>query len=207
MRRFFHNAIKSDTEFREMGIIRKILYIVIDVPMDFLRRLTIACPADDMWFRPFAVCFPFFMTLFTFLSTDLWPIADELAPPLSWYICQGVSLVICVIMYFITERDHPPRWSIILSMIALLGSILWLEFISDIMVDLLGLIALMAGIDPAYLGITFLAMGNSVGDMVANYGVSKRGLANMAIVGCFAGPLFNMCLGLGLSMLRDGIIA
>ena len=59
----------------------------------------------------------------------------------------------------------------------------------------------MVDVDPAYLGITFLAWGNSVGDMVANFGVAKRGYANMAIVGCFAGPFFNMCLGLGISVM------
>ena len=62
-------------------------------------------------------------------------------------------------------------------------------------------------INTAYLGATLLAWGNSVGDMVANVGISKRGLAQMAIVGCFAGPLFNMCVGLGISMTRTNIIA
>lgn len=29
----------------------------------------------------------------------------------------------------------------------------------------------------------------------------------MAIVGCFAGPLFNMCVGLGISLTKINIIA
>jgi len=43
--------------------------------------------------------------------------------------------------------------------------------------------------------------------MVANCGIAKRGLAQMAIVGCFAGPLFNICIGLGISFLKANINA
>jgi sodium/potassium/calcium exchanger 6 len=53
--------------------------------------------------------------------------------------------------------------------------------------DQLGLIGLMWGIPDAYLGLTILAWGNSVGDTITNASVAKRGLAKMAITGCFAG--------------------
>jgi Ca2+/Na+ antiporter len=84
-------------------------------------------------------------------------------------------------------------------------SIVWIGWLSDILVDTLGIIGLMFGIDSAFLGITVLAWGNSVGDMVANIGVAKRGMAKMAIVGCFAGPLFNLCIGLGASMTKSNL--
>jgi len=45
----------------------------------------------------------------------------------------------------------------------------------------------MWGIPDAYLGLTILAWGNSVGDTITNASVAKRGLAKMAITGCFAG--------------------
>ena len=69
------------------------------------------------------------------------------------------------------------------------------------------MLGIVFDIDPAYLGITLLAWGNSIGDMVANCGIAKRGMAQMAIVGCFAGPFFNMCIGLGISMLKANIYA
>ena len=80
-------------------------------------------------------------------------------------------------------------------------TMLWLDFLCDVIVDVLGVIGLMFNINPAYLGITFLAIGNSIGDTLADIGVAKRGYAQMAMVGCFAGPFFNMCIGLGLAML------
>ena len=75
------------------------------------------------------------------------------------------------------------------------------------MVDMLGLFGLIFGMEPSYLGITFLAIGNSIADMVANISIAKKGYAKMAITGCFAGPFFNLCIGLGLSMLIGNISA
>lgn len=47
------------------------------------------------------------------------------------------------------------------------------------------------------MGITVLAWGNSMGDLSANMTMAKKGLANMAITACFAGPVFNILIGLG----------
>ena len=41
-----------------------------------------------------------------------------------------------------------------------------------------------------------LAWGNSMGDMSANMTMARKGLANMAITACFAGPVFNILIGL-----------
>lgn len=45
------------------------------------------------------------------------------------------------------------------------------------------------------LGLTVLAWGNSLGDMVANVSVARAGKPRMAIAGCYAGPMFNMLIG------------
>ena len=47
------------------------------------------------------------------------------------------------------------------------------------------------------MGITILAWGNSMGDLSANMTMARKGLANMAITACFAGPVFNILIGLG----------
>ncbi|KAB2630144.1 cation/calcium exchanger 5-like [Pyrus ussuriensis x Pyrus communis] len=53
---------------------------------------------------------------------------------------------------------------------------------------------------PALLGLTVLAWGNSVGDLVADVAVAKAGHPAMAMAGCFAGPMFNMLVGLGTAL-------
>jgi len=48
------------------------------------------------------------------------------------------------------------------------------------------------------MGLTVLAFGNAVGDLSANVTVARMGLPNMAMTACFAGPVFNMLIGIGL---------
>lgn len=48
------------------------------------------------------------------------------------------------------------------------------------------------------MGLTILAWGNSMGDLSANMTMARKGLANMAMTACFAGPIFNLLIGLGL---------
>ena len=48
------------------------------------------------------------------------------------------------------------------------------------------------------MGLTILAWGNSMADLSANVTMARKGLANMAMTACFAGPVFNILIGLGL---------
>ena len=56
------------------------------------------------------------------------------------------------------------------------------------------------GVSDTILGATVLAWGNSVGDLVADVSVARKGYPEMAIAGAYAGPMFNMLVGLGLAM-------
>ena len=49
------------------------------------------------------------------------------------------------------------------------------------------------------MGLTVLAMGNSVGDWVADMAVARAGCPQMGIASCFGSPLLNIVLGLGIA--------
>ena len=51
------------------------------------------------------------------------------------------------------------------------------------------------------LGLTVLAWGNSVPDLITDVTMARTGFANMAMTACFAGPMCNMLTGLGLGFL------
>ena len=48
------------------------------------------------------------------------------------------------------------------------------------------------------LGVTILAWGNSIGDLVADVSIAREGMSEMAIAACYAGPLFNLLVGMGI---------
>ncbi|MCO5549557.1 hypothetical protein L7F22_003029 [Adiantum nelumboides] len=78
-------------------------------------------------------------------------------------------------------------------------SILYIMTIVDEVVSILQTLGLVLGLSDAILGLTVFAMGNSLGDLVANITIAKMGHPVMAISACFAGPLLNLLLGIGIS--------
>ena len=74
---------------------------------------------------------------------------------------------------------------------------LWIDAIADQLVTLLTFLGVICGISNNIMGLTVLAWGNSTGDLSANMTMAKKGIANMAITACFAGPVFSILVGLG----------
>ena len=68
---------------------------------------------------------------------------------------------------------------------------------ADKLVALLEFLGVTLRIPNSIMGLTILAWGNSMADLSANVTMARKGLANMAITACFAGPLFNILIGLG----------
>jgi sodium/potassium/calcium exchanger 6 len=75
-------------------------------------------------------------------------------------------------------------------------------------VGVLKALGVIFGISDAILGLTVFAVGNSLGDLVADITVARLGFPVMALSACFGGPMLNILLGIGLSgmymTLRDG---
>ena len=56
-------------------------------------------------------------------------------------------------------------------------------------------------INTAILGLTVLAIGNSVADLVADTVVARSGKPEMAIGSCFGAPLLSNVIGLSIALL------
>ncbi|KAL7673136.1 hypothetical protein ACOME3_008007 [Neoechinorhynchus agilis] len=50
------------------------------------------------------------------------------------------------------------------------------------------------------MGMTLLAFGNSMADSVSDVVMARNGMPNMAISACYAGPLLNILLGMGIPL-------
>ena len=75
-----------------------------------------------------------------------------------------------------------------------------MDLIANEAVALMESLGVILEISTAVLGLTILALGNSVGDLIADLAVARTGQARMAVATCFGSPLLNDILGLGIAL-------
>ncbi|EHA8590340.1 cation/calcium exchanger 1 [Cocos nucifera] len=180
-------------------------FYIIDMPLYLPRRLTIPDVTEERWSRPFAVASA---TLAPILVATLWNSKRGglgSKEGLTIYLYASlVAFVLGLVAFHTTMKSGPPR-KFLFPWLAggFLMSVLWTYIIAEELVGLLVSLGYIFGISPAILGLTVLAWGNSIGDLIANVAMATNGGqdgAQIAISGCYAGPIFNTLAGLGLSL-------
>ncbi|XP_050225177.1 cation/calcium exchanger 5 [Mercurialis annua] len=119
-----------------------------------------------------------------------------------WFIVLLASSSLALV-HFILEKEPPKTEQIPVVLVAFVMSVFWISIIAGELLNCLEAIGLLLEVPPSLLGLTVLAWGNSVGDLVADVAVAKAGQPAMAMAGCFAGPMFNMLVGLGMALVMQ----
>ncbi|KAF4635460.1 hypothetical protein G7Y89_g2637 [Cudoniella acicularis] len=109
------------------------------------------------------------------------------------------SLVAFLILVLTTTPSKPPKYRFLLCFLGFVVSIAWISTIANEVVGVLKAIGVILGISDAILGLTIFAVGNSLGDLVADITVARLGYPVMALSACFGGPMLNILLGIGVS--------
>ena len=116
-----------------------------------------------------------------------------------WMIIPGAIMGIYI--KFKTKAKEGPNWLMnCFGILSFLMSVMWIKFASDSIMDLLKLFGYVSELPASLFGLTILAWGNCLGDAIANLAMTKKGYGEMAITASLAGPIFNVLIGLGLSM-------
>ncbi|KAI8369057.1 Sodium/calcium exchanger protein-domain-containing protein [Blakeslea trispora] len=110
-----------------------------------------------------------------------------------------LGCVIASIVLIKTNANEPPKWHWMLSFVGFVIALNWIFLLANEMVGLLQALGAIYNVSEAIMGLTIFALGNSIGDLVANTAIARMGLPTMAISACYAGPLLNMVLGVGIS--------
>lgn len=137
-----------------------------------------------------------------FVVTILWANTDDRDPrflvKMILYSILG-SLITFGILVLTTTPDKPPKYRFLLCFLGFVVSIAWISTIANEVVGVLKAFGVILGISDAILGLTIFAVGNSLGDLVADITVARLGYPVMALSACFGGPMLNILLGIGIS--------
>lgn len=179
-------------EYKHMTLIGKLLFMFAGSHFELLLKLSIPPFDEKKWDRRLAVLFPIFGGLLTFVQLKIF----------NGYVLLVVILIsisLSVLMYFITEPKKAPKFLLILMLIAFIQSVQWMWFLCNISVDIFKLYVELTDVEPAYVGLTFMAAANSIGDIISDITMAKLGFSVMAITAAFAGPIFNIMMGIGIT--------
>jgi len=177
--------------------------LLSEFPYTILRKVSIPIPCEGYYNRGFVALSvalsPIWFTYYLLVQHDINLLSKGSFPYFMIYL--GVSVLIGMLVLRFAPGGEGNMSLIAATPIAFYGFVMaaaWIDWIADRLVALLNFIGIVLHIPGSIMGLTILAWGNSVGDLSANITMARKGLANMAMTACFAGPVFNILLGLGL---------
>ena len=143
---------------------------------------------------------PFFITVIG------WTTLDPEMHPRNLFVPSMIALVVSVLCFTALilstrhgRRSHLPHpWRPFLSFLGFVVAIAWIATIATEVVSVLKTLGIILNISDSLLGLTVFAVGNSLGDLVADVTVARLGYPVMALSACFGGPMLNILLGIGL---------
>ena len=203
-----HGPASAASPVRQMFQLLSRATDALVVPLAFILRATIPLSAnadhhqgkdvtsDQSWFvRSAALSSPFLVAYFSGGVLSITPLGASIA------VLAGVILAGAA--WKATKHPQVLNRVWVAAMIGMYGfvvSALWIGLIAEELVGIIHVFGVIAHIKPAVLGVTVLAWGNSLTDLLANIAIAMtaEGGVSMAMTACFAGPLFNILMGLGI---------
>lgn len=98
-----------------------------------------------------------------------------------------IGAIFSIYLQLTLSPDKLPKYIWLLSFINFASACYWIYLVSNVLMDFLQLIGLLSSLNPTFLGLTFLAFGNSLADYFNDVAMAKMGYGIMAVTGCFAG--------------------
>jgi sodium/potassium/calcium exchanger 6 len=106
-------------------------------------------------------------------------------------IALSVGSSVTVAFWLTTSATKQPRLYWMMCFVGFGIAVVWIFLIANEVVSVLQAIGMAVGVSEAILGLTIFALGNSLGDFVANVTMARMGYPLMAMSACFGGPMLS----------------
>jgi solute carrier family 24 (sodium/potassium/calcium exchanger), member 6 len=110
--------------------------------------------------------------------------------PLS-LIALLASLALSIIVFCSSRNDCPPSYHMTFAAGSFVGSICVIYTTAKEVVCVMKVLGIISDMTDSMVGLLFLAIGNSIGDLFSNISLARQGYQQMAIAACFGGPMFS----------------
>ena len=170
-------------------------------PLVFVLKVTIPVVDEDQplegWCQPLHVLQALLAPLFIAFATGFadWSVAA--GPVRVWHLSLPCGMAIAAGLLLPSKISRKPVYMALLAYLGFAVSVVWIYALANEIVSLLKTVGIYFGLSDAILGLTVLAWGNSIGDMVSDLTVARKGFPRMGFSACYGGPLFNLLLGVG----------
>lgn len=168
---------------------------ILDLPAEYIFYLTALPVSEEQYSKVRCLVFSIPGTFFTW-----WVFHPEIDMTYIYYALP--TGVVIFLIFLITLKEEPPKWSMILTILGVISGLLWTKVLVGILIDMLNTLGVILNLPEAYLGLTILAIGNALPDALTTISLIQQGAGTMAISGGYAGQLFGYLVGFGVSMLK-----
>ena len=175
------------------------------LPIIVLLRLCVPVVSDELpkdgWSRPVSTMQMLILPVVVsaaFMSRHVLPTDGEWVWAVA-VIGGGLLLgaTLAVIMWVYTEDETPPRWHKYMCFVGFAAAVLFIYMTAAEIVNIILAFGVVFEVGNFSLGVSILAIGIGMQDLVSNIGVARAGYPNMAASACIGAPLLNILLGLG----------
>ncbi len=178
------------------GALAKSFHWLLGAHFELMLKFSIPPAGPRNWDRFLAATFPVFGTVLTLVQFRVTDVR-------TWEFSLAGATIVSMLVSALTSATKPPRFMVLFMLVGFLQSVQWMWFLCNISVDAFKLFVEISGVRPAYVGLTFLACANSIGDLISDLAMARMGYSVMALTAAFAGPIFNLMMGVGITMTRS----
>lgn len=118
-------------------------------------------------------------------------------PKFPWTPQLACAQVVCITLALLWwgKLQKPLPSSLFVASLGFFMGLMWVLLLAVELIAIMTVLGEVCHVSDTVMGLTFFAVGGSLGDFVSNLTVARIGFPTMAISACLGGPIFTLLVG------------